>query len=77
MCVDAIVLPHGVAPAVRIEAMPASHYLSSLIRDRPLALQADFDVYLDENRLIHVKEPCSQNDLASLFFLHREPGGYG
>ena len=55
---------------------------------RPLA-SSTFDVYLDENRLVYVKEECGDEDVDARFFLHlypsdvadlralRRPVGYG
>ena len=53
-----------------------------------LAVRSAFDVYLDENRLVYVKEECSDEDVDAPFFLHlravdvaelpldRQPHGY-
>ena len=38
-----------------------------------LIIRSQFDVYLDENRLIYVKEPCAQADTEHRFFLHVFP----
>ena len=37
------------------------------------AIRADFDVYLMENTLVYVKEPCARADIEALFFLHLHP----
>ena len=39
---------------------------------RPIASSV-FDVYLDEDRLVYVKEECSQEDVDAPFFLHLYP----
>ena len=39
---------------------------------RPLA-SSSFDVYLDEDRLVYVKEECSAEDVDAMFFLHVHP----
>ena len=39
---------------------------------RPLA-SSSFDVYLDEDRLVYVKEECSAEDVDAMFFLHVYP----
>ena len=39
---------------------------------RPLA-SSTFDVYLDENRLVYVKEECGDEDVEARFFLHLHP----
>ena len=36
-------------------------------------IASDFDVYLDRNHLIYVKEGCHQTDTQALFFLHMVP----
>ena len=58
------------------------------IEDMRLAVRSAFDVYLDENRLVYVKEECSDEDVDAPFFLHlravdvaelpldRQPHGY-
>ena len=37
------------------------------------AVRSDFDVYLHENTLTYVKEPCVRADTEALFFLHLIP----
>ena len=37
------------------------------------AVRSDFDVYLREDTLIYVKEPCSRTDVEAMFFLHLYP----
>ena len=39
---------------------------------RPIA-SSTFDMYLDENRLVYVKEECSHEDIDAPFFLHLHP----
>ena len=39
---------------------------------RPIA-SSTFDMYLDENRLVYVKEECSDEDVDAPFFLHLHP----
>ena len=41
-------------------------------RDKRI-IASDFDVYLDGNRLIYVKEDCSPADTRARFFLHVVP----
>ena len=36
-------------------------------------IQSNFDVYLDENKLIYVREQCSPKDIRTPFFLHIIP----
>ena len=37
------------------------------------ALRSTFDVYLNEGRLIYVKDPCAPADTEAMFFLHLHP----
>ena len=43
---------------------------------RPIA-SAAFDVYLDEDRLVYVKEECAAGDVDAPFFLHLYPADIG
>ena len=43
---------------------------------RPIASSV-FDVYLDEDRLVYVKEECSDEDVDTWFFLHLYPADVG
>ena len=55
--------------------------LRTLLNDRPapnarkgvLIASSEFDIYLDENRLAFVKEPCAPADIKPRFFLHIVP----
>ena len=47
-------------------------YWSSTTSGEPV-IRADFDVYLHENTLTYVKEPCSSADTEAMFFLHLYP----
>ena len=49
------------------------HHLSRLVGDNQPAVRSDFDVYLIENSLIYVKEPCAHADTEPTFFLHLFP----
>ena len=49
------------------------NYQEALVRNREPAVRADFDVYLSENTLIYVKEPCSPADTEARFLLHLTP----
>ncbi len=73
LCVDALVLPRDASPPVRADAMTAGDYLADLVGDREPAIRSEFDVYLIENRLIYVKEPCAPADTGALFFLALYP----
>ena len=69
-CTSAIVLPHDALPPVRAAAMTADEYLANRVGERLPAIRSGFDVYLVENRLVYVKEPCGQEDVDAPFFLH-------
>ena len=43
-----------------------------LANGRPV-IRSDFDVYMDDNRLIFVKEECGDADVGPRFFLHVDP----
>ena len=49
------------------------NYLDALVRNREPAVRSDFDVYLGENTLVYVREPCSPADTEAPFFLHLFP----
>ena len=38
-----------------------------------LVIHSDYDVYLDDDRVIYIKDPCSQADIEPRFFLHVYP----
>ena len=50
--------------------------IASVDNMRPIA-SAAFDVYLDEDRLVYVKEECDAEDVDALFFLHLYPADVG
>ena len=45
----------------------------SIKREGELIVNSNFDVYLREDRLVYVKEPCSPSDVDLRFFLHVTP----
>ena len=47
-------------------------YWSAATSGEP-AVRSDFDVYLSENTLTYVKEPCAPADTEATFFLHLHP----
>ena len=53
----------------------ATDYLKNIkpILPRKPSIRSTFDVYLREDRLIYVKEPCSAEDMQGAFFLHVVP----
>ena len=46
------------------------NYLEALVRNHEPAARSDFDVYLGENTLVYVREPCSPAETETMFFLH-------
>ena len=72
LCASAIILPLDVLPSVRVAAMTADEYLADRVGGRRPAVRSNFDVYLVENRLVYVKEPCGPDDADAPFFLHVE-----
>ena len=51
----------------------ADEWLASRIGDRPPHIQSRWNVYLTDDRLIYVREPCGQDDMDAHFFLHLTP----
>ena len=54
-----------------LEATARSDY-EALVAGEP-AVRADFDVYVGEDSLTYVKEPCARADTGAVFFLHLIP----
>ena len=54
-----------------LEAALRSDY-ETLVSGEPV-MRSDFDVYLSENKLTYVKEPCASTDTEAMFFLHLYP----
>ncbi len=52
---------------------PVGDYMARLIRDSEPAIRSTFDVYLSENTLTYVKEPCARADTEAWFFLALYP----
>ncbi len=73
LCVDTLVLPHDASPPVRVGTMSADDYVARLVGDSPPVIRSDWDVYLIENSLIYVRNPCSPEDVEPEFFLHVDP----
>ena len=44
----------------------------SLVSGEPV-IRSNFDVYLNENRLVYIKDPCARADTEAMFFLHLYP----
>ena len=73
LCVTAAILPHAISSPIRVATMSASDYAARLIGDSQPVVRSDFDVYLSENELIYVKEPCAPADTEAKFFLALYP----
>ena len=75
LCVGAFVLPHDARPPVRVETMSMGDYMARgdyrarLLGDSRPVIRSDWDVYLVENGLVYVKEPCASADTEARFFL--------
>ena len=54
-----------------LEAAARSDY-EALVAGEP-AVRADFDIYVNDNTLAYVKEPCAHADTEAVFFLHLVP----
>ena len=72
-CTSARVLPHGALLPVRAAAVAVGEYLADRIGGRRPAIDSDFDVYLVENRLVYVREPCAPEDVEAPFFVAVDP----
>ena len=66
-------LPNDAPPQVRIEAASASEDIARVLRDSRPVVQSRYDVYLDWDRLVYVKNPCVPDDFEARFFLHVYP----
>ncbi len=73
LCVAALVLPHDAFPPVRVETMRVDDYMARLVGESPPVIRSDWDVYLSENTLTYVKEPCAPADTEAWFFLALYP----
>ena len=72
-CTSSIVAPHDAVPPVRAASMTMGEYLADRVGGRRPAIRSGFDVYLVENRLVYVKEPCGPEDVDGGFYLHVVP----
>ena len=57
----------------RIDLSGAVDKMIEGVEDMRPAASSAFDVYLDEGRLVYVKEECGTEDIDALFFLHLHP----
>ncbi len=72
-CVDAFALPDDAVHPVRIETMSARDYVERLSKDGQPIIRSNWNVYINGNNLIYVKELCEQDDVEVKFFLHLDP----
>ena len=61
---------HTLYPSANIDLLPAEY--ASLAGQEPTA-RAAFDLYLQDNRLLYLRETCAADDTAANFFLHITP----
>ena len=67
-----IVVAGAVSWYLPVESRMTAKLIESVAHMRPV-VSAVFDVYLDGNRLVYVKEECSDEDVEARFFLHVHP----
>ncbi len=58
---------------LKVETVLTREYVASLLGGNQPSIHADFDLYIIENRLVYVKEPCRPDDVDAKFFLHLAP----
>ena len=51
----------------------ASELVDEMFEDDILAIESNYDVYVRDNALLYVKEPCSREDVEATFFAHVVP----
>ena len=75
LCTADMLLPRNALPPRRVEKTSMGDYVKRLVGDIRPAIRSKFDVYLQENqnRLIYVRETCSDDDISTQFFLHTVP----
>ena len=67
-----LVVAGGISWYLPIESRMTAKLAASVAHMRPV-VSSVFDVYLDGNRLVYVKEECSDEDVEAGFFLHVYP----
>ena len=73
LCTASLVLPRNARPPVRAETMPMGDYIARLVGGRRPVIRSAWDVYLIENSLVYIKEPCVRADTEATFFLALYP----
>ena len=64
-----------ISPEVIVSARAdiASEMVGEMFAGDTLAIESNYDVYVRDNVLLYVKEPCSQEDVEPTFFVHVVP----
>ena len=64
-----------IAPKAIVSAREdlASRLVDEMFEDDILAIESNYDVYVRDNALLYVKEPCSREDVEPTFFVHVVP----
>ena len=64
-----------ISPEVIVSARAdiASELVGEMFEDDTLAIESNYDVYVRDNALIYVKEPCGREDVEATFFVHVVP----
>ena len=62
--------------AATFKSRAVDKVIESVENMRPIA-SSSFDVYLDKDRLVYVREQCDAEDVAATFFLHLYPADVG
>ena len=77
-CLDAACCPDGLAAALADGRSPGICFTPKVVSEigpsSPVA-RSVFDIFLEGNALIYVKNPCRKDDIAPRFFLHAPPTG--
>ena len=64
-----------ISPEVIVSAREdiASKLVSGMFEGDTLIVESNYDVYVRDNALLYVKEPCGQEDVEATFFVHVVP----
>ena len=71
---DGVILKSAPDSADSAETLEEGGILKVILKDAHLIIRADFDVYLDNDRLIYVRNGCSDSNVGPRFFVHIDPG---
>ncbi len=70
---DGVILKSALDSADSAGTLEEGGLLKVILKEAHLIIRADFDVYLDTDRLIYVREGCNNNNVGPQFFLHVDP----